>query len=56
MSHNTIRDRILASPNPYERSIALMVYRNVDHDAHTITFHFEDDSILVFDVRYEVWP
>jgi len=54
MSHHTIRDRVLDSPDPYQKAVAVMVYRDVDHDAHTVTFHFEDDSTLVFDVRYEV--
>lgn len=56
MSHFTIRDRVLASPDPYQKSIALMGFRDVDHAARTVTFHFEDGSTLVFDIRYEVRP
>lgn len=56
MSQITVREHVLEAAYPYTRSVALMVFRKVDHVARTVTFYFSDDSTLVFEIRYEVRP
>lgn len=50
----SVADRARLADDPYAFSIARFVLRMRDRDARTITFIFDDDSTLVFNVRYEV--
>lgn len=51
---STIAEMIRAKPDPYESAIACFEQRDLDREAHTITFHFVDRSTLVFKITYTI--
>lgn len=50
----SVADKAKRADDPYAFSIARFVLRTLDRDLRTVTFVFEDDSILTFNIRYEV--
>lgn len=47
-------DKAKLADDPYAFAIAKFVLRTLDRDLRTVTFVFEDDSSLTFNIRYEV--
>lgn len=50
----TIADMVKAKPDQYDAAIACFEQRDLDREAHTITFHFADQSKLTFKITYTV--
>lgn len=50
----SLADKAKLADDPYAFSIARFVLRTLDRDLRTVTFLFEDDSSLTFNIRYEV--
>ena len=49
---STIAEMVKAKPDQYDAAIACFVHRDLDREAHTITFHFADGSKLKFKITY----
>ncbi|MNM65910.1 hypothetical protein D3C81_773750 [compost metagenome] len=49
---STIADLVRAKPNQYDAAIACFTHRDIDREAHTLTFHFADGSKLKFKITY----
>lgn len=54
MNTPTIADMIRTKPDPYAAAIACFSSRDLDRGERTVTFHFEDRSVLTFKIKYEV--
>jgi hypothetical protein len=48
----TIAQMVRARPDPYEAAISCFAHRNVDREAHRVTFWFDDGSSLIFQITY----
>lgn len=51
---STIAEMVKAKPDQYDAAIACFARREQDREAHTITFHFADQSKLTFKITYTV--
>ena len=50
----SVADKAKLADDPYAFSIARFVLRTLVRDLRSVTFLFEDDSRLTFNIRYEV--
>lgn len=50
----TIAEMVRAKPDPYTAAIACFSKRDLDREAHRVTFSFADESSLAFQISYAV--
>lgn len=48
----TIAQMVRARPNPYDAAISCFARRELDREAHRVTFWFDDGSSLTFQIIY----